>query len=363
MKKINKNILIATGGTGGHIFPSLSLAKFLSKNYNLQIVSDNRGLKFLQNTENMKVKIINSGTIFKKNFLNVFFEALKIITAFIHSICFLIYSRPNLIIGMGGYSSFPICIAGFLLRIPVIIYENNLIIGRANKFLLPIAKKIMLSTKNTIGIDPKYKEKIFVCGYILKENIYNSEYSKKISHSQNEISLLIMGGSQSAKIFGEILPFEIMKCFKKGIKFNIYQQCLENQINEIKKIYKKFNIQYELFTFSKDMMKYYQKTDLAITRSGASSLAELTNLRIPFIAIPLPTSADNHQFMNANYFREKGYCFLLEEKFIYDNLHKILVDLSKNQNKLQDIKEKMSQHSDKNIFSKIEKLIKENLNE
>ena len=116
---------------------------------------------------------------------------------------------------------------------------------------------------------------------------------------------------------------------KKEFKFNIYQQCLENQINEIKNIYKKFNIKYELFTFSKDMMKYYQKTDLAITRSGASSLAELTNLRIPFIAIPLPTSADNHQFMNANYFRKKGYCFLLEEKFIFDNLHKILVDLSK----------------------------------
>mgnify|MGYP001431822440 FL=1 len=363
MKKINKNILIATGGTGGHIFPSLSLAKFLSKNYNLEIVSDNRGLKFLENNENIKIKIINSGTIYKKNFLHIIFGASKIITAFIYSLCFLIYSRPNLIIGMGGYPSFPICIAGFLLRIPVIIYENNLIIGRANKFLLPIVKKIILSTKNTSGINPKYKKKSSVCGYILNENIYNFNNPKKISNSHKEISILIMGGSQSAKIFGETLPLEIVKCSERGVKFTIYQQCLENQINEIKKIYKKFNIQCELFTFSKDMIKYYQKSDLAITRSGASSLAELTNLRIPFIAIPLPSSADNHQFMNANYFREKGYCYLLEEKFISDNLYKILVDLSRNQKKLQDISEKMSQHSDKNIFSKIEKLLKETLNE
>ena len=363
MKKINKNILIATGGTGGHIFPSLSLAKFLSKNYNLQIVSDKRGVKFLENNENIKIKIINSGTIYKKNFLHIIFGASKIITAFIYSVCFLIYSRPNLIIGMGGYSSFPICIAGFLLRIPVIIYENNLIIGRANKFLLPIVKKIILSTKNTSGINPKYKKKSSVCGYILNENIYNFNNPKKISNSNKEISILIMGGSQSAKIFGETLPLEIVKCSERGVKFTIYQQCLENQINEIKKIYKKFNIQCELFTFSKDMIKYYQKSDLAITRSGASSLAELTNLRIPFIAIPLPSSADNHQFMNANYFREKGYCYLLEEKFISDNLYKILVDLSRNQKKLQDISEKMSQHSDKNIFSKIEKLLKETLNE
>ena len=158
MKKSNKNILIATGGTGGHIFPSLSLAKFLSKNYNLQMVSDRRGLKFLKDNKNIKIKIINSGTIYKKNFLHIIFGVSKIITAFIYSIFFLIYSRPNLIIGMGGYASFPICIAGFLLRIPIIIYENNLIIGRANKFLLPVVKKIMLSTKNTTGINLKYKK-------------------------------------------------------------------------------------------------------------------------------------------------------------------------------------------------------------
>ena len=77
----------------------------------------------------------------------------------------------------------------------------------------------------------------------------------------------------------------------------------------------------------------------------------------------MPSSADNHQFMNANYFREKGYCYLLEEKFVSDNLYKILVDLANNQKKLQNISEKMSQHSDKNIFPKIENLIKEILNE
>ena len=113
MKKTNKNILIATGGTGGHIFPSLSLANFLSKNYNLQIVSDSRGLKFLENNKNIKVKIINSGTIYKKNFLHIIFGASKIITALIYSIYFLIFSRPNLIIGMGGYSSFQFVLQDF----------------------------------------------------------------------------------------------------------------------------------------------------------------------------------------------------------------------------------------------------------
>ena len=360
--KITK-ILIATGGTGGHIFPSLSLATFLSSKYNLQIVSDRRGHKFLPENINTKVKIIDSGTIFKKNILLAFLGILKIISAFIISIYYLIFSRPKLIIGMGGYSSFPICVAGFILRIPIIIYENNLIIGRANKFLLPIVKKIMLSTDKVKGIGPKYENKIFVSGYILKESILNSINLKKQLAPKDELSLLIMGGSQSAKIFGEILPLEITKCFKKGAKFKIYQQCLEDQIPQIKKIYEQSNINFQLFSFSKNMVEYYKKSDVAITRSGASSLAELTNLRIPFIAIPLPSAADNHQFINAKYFEKKGYCFLLEEKFISDKLNKILIDLYNNEKKLQSIKDKMTEHSDKNIFMKIEKLIKRILNE
>ena len=363
MKMKIKKILIATGGTGGHIFPSLSLAKFLSKSYDLKIVSDKRGIKFLPSEVYKNTIIINSGTIFGKNFLSTFFELFKIISAFIYSICYLIYSRPKLIIGMGGYSSFPVCVAGYLLRIPLIIYENNLIIGRANKYLLPMAKRIILSTEETEGIKSKYNKRIFVCGYILKESIFNPENFQNQSLTKNEISLLIMGGSQSAKIFGEILPSEISKCTNHGINFKIYQQCLENQIKEVKKIYDKFNIKSELFSFSEDMVKYYKKSDLAITRAGASSLAELINLKIPFIAIPLPSAADNHQFLNANYFNKKGYCFLLEEKFITDRLQKILIDLYKNKNKLFVIKEKMSKHSDKDTFIKIEKLIEETFNE
>ena len=226
-----------------------------------------------------------------------------------------------------------------------------------------MAKKIILSTNKTKGVNPKYNKKVFVCGYILKESTFDLENLQKQFSEKDELSLLIMGGSQSAKVFGEILPNEISKCTKTGTKFKIYQQCLENQINEIKNIYNESNIKSELFTFSDDMIKYYKKSDLAITRAGASSLAELTNLRVPFIAIPLPSSADNHQSANANYFQEKGYCFVLEEKLIFDKLQKILIDLYKNKNKLFSIKEKMSQHSDKNTFIKIEKLIEETLYE
>tara|TARA_B100001996_G_scaffold271923_1_gene212958 strand:+ start:594 stop:1685 length:1092 start_codon:yes stop_codon:yes gene_type:complete len=363
MTKEKKKILIATGGTGGHIFPSLSLADFLKKKYQVEIVTDKRGLKYLANDEKINIRIINSDTVFGKNIFKVCSGIIKIILSFIFSISSMIRAKPKLIIGMGGYSSFPICAAGWCLRIPVIIYENNLVIGRANKFILPIARKILVSTKDIQGIKSKYSKKISFSGYLIRSHILNLKKENIQNLEKKILSVLIMGGSQSAKIFGEILPNVVTKCFENGVRLKIYQQCLDQQASQIKKIYENFKLEFELFSFSGDMSKYYKLADLAITRSGASSIAELVNLRIPFIAIPLPSSADNHQFQNANYFEKKGYCFLLEEKFISDKLFEILMDLNKDEKKLFLMKERMKEHSDKDTLLKIEKLIEKILNE
>ena len=160
MKNDNKKILISTGGTGGHIFPSLSLAEFLKTNHKVEIVTDKRGLRYLSEYKQIKIKIINSDTVFKKNIFKVFIGIIKIIYSFVFSFFSMINSRPQLIIGMGGYSSFPICIAGYCLRIPILIYENNLVLGRANKTLLPLANKILVANKSIQGVNSKYSKKI-----------------------------------------------------------------------------------------------------------------------------------------------------------------------------------------------------------
>tara|TARA_Y100001970_G_scaffold187056_1_gene227564 strand:+ start:4715 stop:5806 length:1092 start_codon:yes stop_codon:yes gene_type:complete len=363
MKTKEKKILIATGGTGGHIFPSLSLADFLKNKYQVEIITDKRGLKYLENYKKINIRIINTDTVFNRNIFKVFLGFIKIISSFIFSICSMIITRPKLIIGMGGYSSFPVCAAGYFLRIPVIIYENNLIIGRANKFILPLARKVLVSVKDIQGIKSKYSEKIFCSGFLIRSHILNLKKEKIQNEEKKSLSILIMGGSQSAKIFGVILPSIITRCFQNGIRLKIYQQCLDEQVSNIKKIYQKHNLEFELFSFSGDISKYYKLADFAITRSGASSIAELVNLRIPFIAIPLPSSADNHQFENANYFKNKGYCFLLEERFVSDKLFEILIDLNKDEKKLLLMKERMIEHSDRNTLLKIEKLIEKILNE
>ena len=363
MEKNNKKILIATGGTGGHIFPSLSLVSFLKENYEIGIITDARGLKFIRNDKKINVKIMNFSTIFNKNFFKTLISFIKIIFSIFHSFFFILAQRPKIVIGMGGYSSFSVCVAAFCLRIPLLIYENNLVIGRANKFLLPICKKIIVSTKNTKGIKTKYSSKVFFSGFLIRDNILNLKKQQIINSDKNNLSILIMGGSQSAKTFGEILPNIIAKCAQSGAKFRIYQQCLTEQTERLKKKYEELKLDFELFSFSDNLAKYYEKADFAITRSGASSLAELINLRIPFIAIPLPSSTDRHQFENANYFKDKGFCYLLEEKFVSDKLFEILIDLKKDRKKLFLMKEKMKTHSDKDSALKIKELIGKILNE
>ena len=332
MKKNNKKILIATGGTGGHIFPSITLADFLNREYEVEITTDKRGSKYLKDFNDIRINIINSNPIFGKNILGIFIGLINIIFSTLYSAIFILKSKPALVIGMGGYSSFPVCLAAYFFRVPIIVYENNLIIGRANRFLLPMVKKILVSTKDTKGIDSKYQNKIFFLGYLLRNKIFNLKQND-LQIEKDNLSILVIGGSQSAKIFSQALPSVMTKCCKNNVKFKIYQQCLEKDKDQISRTYKKLNLDFKLFSFSDSLFEYYQKADLAITRSGASSIAELLNLRIPFIAIPLPTSADNHQFENASYFEKKGYCFLLEERFIHDKLFQMPIDLNENRKK------------------------------
>ena len=155
-----KKILIATGGTGGHIFPAYSLAKyFINKNYDITLTTDKRGFRYLKNYEDFNIIKINSSPLVKKNIFTFILSAFKITISIIKSFLFLVIKRPKIIFGMGGYSSFPICIAAFILRIKFVIYENNMIVGKANKYLLPFAKKIFVSYKELEGIPKIHKKK------------------------------------------------------------------------------------------------------------------------------------------------------------------------------------------------------------
>ncbi len=361
---IKKKIFIATGGTGGHIFPAYSLANFLIKtNYDVTIISDNRGFNYLKNFKSLNIKKIDSSPLVKQSIFKYLISIIAIITSILKSILFLLINRPTIIFGMGGYSSFPICIAAFVLRINFIIYENNMVIGKANKYLLPFTNKILVSYKELEGVPKNHSKKILEIGNLIREEIINSELNSEKVDNYEKLKILVLGGSQAAKVFAEKLPLVFQKLQDAGVSIKIIQQCQKQQINQLSEFYKNANIDFEAFSFTDKIIEYYSKTNLVITRSGASVLGELVNVKIPFIAIPLPTSADNHQHKNAEFYEKKGYGYLLEEKNIEKNLYELIMSFIKDKSLIKKIISNQRLYSNKDVYSNFKKKIEEIINE
>jgi len=360
--KTSKNIkiLIATGGTGGHVFPAYSLAKNLIKNnYEVEIVTDQRGFKFLEKYKDLKLIINDSTTVFKKKLISMIWSIFIISFSYLKSLLILYKAKPLLVFGMGGHASFPLCLAAKTLNIPFIIYENNLLIGRSNRYLMPLASKIFLAYEDVEGIELRFRSKLVIIGNIVREEILNFNNKKK--SSLEELNILILGGSQAAQSFGEFLPEIFKQCIGANIKIKIIQQCTEAQNNKLEKYYKNLKINYELFNFTDNIFEYFSRVELVITRSGSSVTAELINCRIPFISIPYPHSADSHQEKNAVYFKKKGFSFLIKENEVHEKLFPLIKLIYNDKKILNRLIEEQKKHSDNNVFIKInnevEKLI------
>ena len=349
---VKKKIFITTGGTGGHIIPAIALfANLKKRGHIVEIISDKRGQKFLNFFSKINPKIIDSKPLLKKNIFKFFYALLILCKSFLLSFLYLIKNKPDLIFGMGGYSSIPICISAKIIGINFFIYENNLLAGKSNRLLSLLATRILVSYRDVKGFRDKYYKKVSYVGNIIREKILNF---KTQNRSQKKICILILGGSQAAKIFAEKIPRIIKLSKSRKIEIKIFQQCLINQNKYLKTFYKKNKINFKLFNFEKDILNYYKKANLVITRSGSSVLAELIHCQIPFIAIPLESSADNHQLVNASYFKKKGMCYLLREHEIDKKLFLLIKSFHKDKSLLLKIKNKQKKIINKKVYENIE---------
>jgi len=179
---MTKKIIFSTGGTGGHIFPAINLMKHFSDNgYEVLLITDARGENFIKNYSRFRSYVLKAGTPTNKNFFKRLLSFLVIFYSIIKSIIILKNEKPDLIFGFGGYVSFPISFASKFFNLPLVIYENNMVLGRTNKYLSLFSKKIFVAKKITINFPEKYKSKTYEVGPILDKNIINYSISKKKS--------------------------------------------------------------------------------------------------------------------------------------------------------------------------------------
>ena len=228
-----KKIIFTTGGTGGHILPAIHLmSHFSEKNYEAILVTDHRGNNFIKNNLKFKSYILPTETPTNKKFFNKILSFLFIFYSMLKSIVILKKEKPDLIFGFGGYVSFPISFVSKLFNIPLVIYESNMILGRANKILAPLSKKIFLSKKKIENYPEKYKLKTRYVGAIIDKKIISY---KNITKNENDnFSILVLGGSQGAEIFGDIIPPVIKMLKSQGFSINIAHQCIAGQKKNIR---------------------------------------------------------------------------------------------------------------------------------
>ena len=355
-----KKIIFSSGGTGGHIFPAINLMRYFSnKGYDVLLATDIRGNTFLKNQAQFRSRIISTDTPSNKSFFRKIFSFTVIFFSIVRSILILKKEKPDLIIGFGGYVSFPISFSSKFYKIPLVIYENNLVLGRTNKNLLSLSKKILLGTKIPVNFPEKYKSKVYQVGNILREEIINYSVIERKDNSET-FSILVLGGSQGAEVFGNIIPSAIKMLKDKGLTIEINQQCVKQQKNSLVEFYKKNNIKSNIFTFNNNILDLIKSSDLAISRCGASTAAELVNTLTPFIAIPYPHSMDNHQHLNAKYYESKGCCWIIEQKkFSSINLFNLIMEIMKDKKKLKNARENMKKNDGKDVYNKVENAIKE----
>ena len=350
------NFLISTGGSGGHVLPAIILHEHLANEGNIVITSDNRGLKFLDkrkyNLEIIDTPKLGNIYLFPINFFLTIILILKSI--------FVIKKRKiNKIISIGGYMSLPLILAAKLTGLTIYLVEPNQVLGRANKFFLNFCKKIFCYSRNIKNFPKKYENKISIIEPLVKKEIYELS---GLGLKKSKFNLLIVGGSQGASFFDKNLKDLIVNISKKN-SIKVTHQTNELNIEKLKDFYQKNNIENEIFSFEKEFPKIIYKADLCITRAGATTLAELSVLNIPFIAVPLPSSKDNHQFENANFYINNDCCWIVDQDSFEENiellLKNIIVDKTEYMKKKQNLKKLNFQNTWINVNQKILGIINE----
>ncbi len=353
---MKKNLLISTGGSGGHIIPAIILHEHLSGYRNIILSTDKRGLKYFDNSK-YQFKIIDTPRL--NNILFLPFNLLLILFLVLKSYFFIKKKKIEEVFSTGGYMSLPVILAARLLNLKIYLIEPNLVLGRANRYFLNICKKIFCYTDQIKNFPDSLKNKISVIYPLVRKHVYKfkSTYNEK-----DTFTLLIVGGSQGASIFDKNLKNVIVNISKKKT-IKVIQQTNEKNISSLSQFYSNNNIENKIFSFDENLTNSIKLSNLTITRAGASTLAELSVINKPFIAVPLATSKDNHQFENANFYKKKDCCWIVDQNNFDEKIEDILNTLLRNKSDYLNKKENLKKLNYQNTWINVNQKILNTLNE
>ena len=305
-------VILAGGGTGGHIFPAISIAEEIerrSEKNEVLFVGTKTGLeKDIVPRNGFEIQYVNSKGIIGKGVLYKLKAIFSVLTSIISSFKILRNFKPDIVVGVGGYVSGPTVLAAYLNQIPTAICEQNFIPGFTNKVLSKFVKKIFISFDDGKKFFPQ--NKVVVTGNPVRTDLVDAT-DLNFDKETDDLVIFIMGGSQGAKKLNNVVPESLKNVGTKNML--VIHQTGENDKSAVKKRYEDLEIQAEVKSFIDNIKEVYLKSDLVISRAGASTISELSIMGKPSILIPYPYATHNHQLFNAKYMEEHGASVLIEE--------------------------------------------------
>lgn len=323
-------IWIATGGTGGHVFPALAVAsEMAARGHKITVSCDGRVSKMVAAGAPSGAKIVHiwASGVGAKNKLKQIMALTKIGVSALGLILRFIFSRPDRLVAFGGYASVPAVFAAHVWKIPTFLHEQNGAIGRANKFALRWVKTLMTSFPDVSGIPTGMRTRVVYTGLPVRQDF--------MAHAgaalPNESKLLVTGGSLGAAVLDDIVPLAVKNI--KAKKIFVTHQTRPENVERLQKFYAANKIKANVLSFIHDMAGAIADADLIIGRAGASTVIEIETIGRPAILVPLGINPD--QAANAANFEKLGGGFAIaQDKFSEKWLTATLTELFENPTRL-----------------------------
>jgi UDP-N-acetylglucosamine--N-acetylmuramyl-(pentapeptide) pyrophosphoryl-undecaprenol N-acetylglucosamine transferase len=309
-------VLIAAGGTGGHLFPAESLASALKNcDARVALASDARVGSLAGTFPADEVVQIPSATPSGRSPPQMAKATLVLGAGVLKALQVVRRLRPAVVVGFGGYPTVPPVLAAALLRVPAVIHEQNGVMGRANRFLAPRAAVIATGFRDVSGIPEKARAERVVTGNPVRPAVIEAaRISFPPVAEGGFLRLLVFGGSQGARVMSEVVPAAIEQLPKEFLpNLRVTQQARAEDLERVKALYAKASVTAEVEPFFRDLPRRMADAHLVISRSGASTVAELAAIGRPAILVPLPGALDQDQAANAQFLADIGAATMVKQ--------------------------------------------------
>ena len=317
-------VMLAAGGTGGHVFPAEALAAELkNRGFRLGLITDRRGSAFKGTLGEIETHRILAGGIAGKSVVKKIKSVGELAIGTMQAYSLLRRLKPACVVGFGGYASVPTMMAASMSSIGSVIHEQNALLGRANRLLASRMEKIATSFSEMRGLPEGVADKVILTGMPVRSQIAEKRDHPYLEAEGNgPLNILVLGGSQGATVLSEVVPSALDRMDKKlRERIHVTQQCREEDLAAVGRTYQANNIKADLATFISDVPERLANAHLIVARAGASTVAEILTVGRPSILIPYPFAADDHQTFNARAVDAAGAGWIMpQSSFTAENL-------------------------------------------